>query len=63
MGRVDGGPGFHHGEDLSGGHVGEGDVVMVGEGEDVTFSGDGGGAEEERGEVCLPWIRPDSLEA
>ncbi len=32
VGRVDGGPCFHHREDFSGGHVGESNVVMVREG-------------------------------
>lgn len=38
MGGVEFGPGFDDGEDVGGGHVGEGEVVFGGEGDDIALA-------------------------
>jgi hypothetical protein len=44
-------PDVYYGENLSGGKIGEGEVVGGGEGQDVAFACYGGGSEEEVREV------------
>jgi hypothetical protein len=51
VGGVGGGPDLDDGDDLLGGHVGEGLVVLGREGEDVAAAGGRLGAEEGRGQV------------
>ena len=51
MAGVEACPSLNHGEDLRGCHVGEGDVVLGGEGEDIAPARDGLRLEEKGGDV------------